>query len=62
MILSIPRQWVDLPAAQGLVVNAGGVLAPEGEAVVREVGQDGTGDFAGAERTEVEGQLVVFEG
>ena len=48
------------PAGFGSVVDAGGVLAPDGVAVVGKEGQDGTGDVGGVELAEVEGQLVVL--
>ena len=49
-------------APKGSLVDAGGVLAPDGEALGGEEGQDGAGDFAGRHRAEVEQGLLVFGG
>ena len=53
---------INLVAAEGLVVDAGGILALDGEAMVGEVGQDGAGNFAATELAVVERQLVVLLG
>lgn len=49
-------------APKGSLVDAGGVLPPDGVALGGEVGQDGAGDFAGRQGAEIERGLLVLGG